>query len=80
MPAWLVVCVANNPTSPGAVTYLRPVSSWFRIASVVWRCSLYDLHYFTISSHSFRLLKHPNIVQLLETFEDKHKVYLIMEL
>ena len=25
-------------------------------------------------------LKHPNIVQLLETFEDKHKVYLIMEL
>ncbi|XP_021917742.1 calcium/calmodulin-dependent protein kinase type 1 isoform X3 [Zootermopsis nevadensis] len=27
-----------------------------------------------------RRLKHPNIVQLLETFEDKHKVYLIMEL
>ncbi|KAK0075429.1 hypothetical protein PV326_011601, partial [Microctonus aethiopoides] len=25
-------------------------------------------------------LTHPNIVQLLETFEDKHKVYLIMEL
>ncbi|XP_065339279.1 calcium/calmodulin-dependent protein kinase type 1 isoform X1 [Cloeon dipterum] len=25
-------------------------------------------------------LKHPNIVQLLETFEDKHKVYLVMEL
>nr|XP_018916993.1 PREDICTED: calcium/calmodulin-dependent protein kinase type 1-like isoform X4 [Bemisia tabaci] len=27
-----------------------------------------------------RRLTHPNIVQLLETFEDKHKVYLIMEL
>ncbi|XP_033213576.1 calcium/calmodulin-dependent protein kinase type 1 isoform X2 [Belonocnema kinseyi] len=27
-----------------------------------------------------RRLKHPNIVQLLETFEDKHKVYLVMEL
>jgi len=27
-----------------------------------------------------RKLKHPNIVQLLETFEDKHKVYLVMEL
>ncbi|XP_060521515.1 calcium/calmodulin-dependent protein kinase type 1-like [Cylas formicarius] len=27
-----------------------------------------------------RKLKHPNIVQLLETFEDKNKVYLIMEL
>lgn len=27
-----------------------------------------------------RRLKHPNIVQLLETFEDKQKVYLIMEL
>lgn len=27
-----------------------------------------------------RRLKHPNIVQLLETFEDKTKVYLIMEL
>ncbi|CAG9763126.1 unnamed protein product [Ceutorhynchus assimilis] len=27
-----------------------------------------------------RKLKHPNIVQLLETFEDKTKVYLIMEL
>ncbi|XP_052121845.1 calcium/calmodulin-dependent protein kinase type 1 [Frankliniella occidentalis] len=25
-------------------------------------------------------LTHPNIVQLLETFEDKHKVYLVMEL
>ncbi|XP_034940146.1 calcium/calmodulin-dependent protein kinase type 1-like isoform X5 [Chelonus insularis] len=27
-----------------------------------------------------RRLTHPNIVQLLETFEDKHKVYLVMEL
>ncbi|XP_017884963.1 calcium/calmodulin-dependent protein kinase type 1 [Ceratina calcarata] len=27
-----------------------------------------------------RRLQHPNIVQLLETFEDKHKVYLVMEL
>ncbi|XP_015435981.1 PREDICTED: calcium/calmodulin-dependent protein kinase type 1 isoform X1 [Dufourea novaeangliae] len=27
-----------------------------------------------------RRLMHPNIVQLLETFEDKHKVYLVMEL
>ncbi|KAL0128374.1 hypothetical protein PUN28_003576 [Cardiocondyla obscurior] len=27
-----------------------------------------------------RWLTHPNIVQLLETFEDKHKVYLVMEL
>ncbi|XP_043250333.1 calcium/calmodulin-dependent protein kinase I isoform X2 [Colletes latitarsis] len=27
-----------------------------------------------------RRLSHPNIVQLLETFEDKHKVYLVMEL
>jgi len=27
-----------------------------------------------------RRLKHPNIVQLLETFEDKSKVYLVMEL
>lgn len=27
-----------------------------------------------------RKLRHPNIVQLLETFEDKNKVYLIMEL
>lgn len=27
-----------------------------------------------------RKLKHSNIVQLLETFEDKHKVYLVMEL
>ncbi|XP_008477239.1 calcium/calmodulin-dependent protein kinase type 1-like [Diaphorina citri] len=25
-------------------------------------------------------LTHPNIVQLIETFEDKHKVYLVMEL
>ncbi|GBO34459.1 Calcium/calmodulin-dependent protein kinase type 1, partial [Araneus ventricosus] len=25
-------------------------------------------------------LKHPNIVQLVETFEDKNKVYLVMEL
>jgi len=25
-------------------------------------------------------LKHPNIVQLLETYEDKSKVYLVMEL
>lgn len=28
----------------------------------------------------FARLTHPNIVQLLETFEDKQKVYLIMEL
>lgn len=27
-----------------------------------------------------RKLKHPNIVQLLETYEDKNKVYLVMEL
>ncbi|KAL1418249.1 hypothetical protein MTO96_026060 [Rhipicephalus appendiculatus] len=27
-----------------------------------------------------RRLKHPNIVQLLETYEDKNKVYLVMEL
>lgn len=27
-----------------------------------------------------RKLKHPNIVQLLETFEDRNKVYLVMEL
>ncbi|GFV88007.1 hypothetical protein TNCV_3241571 [Trichonephila clavipes] len=27
-----------------------------------------------------RRLKHPNIVQLVETFEDKNKVYLVMEL
>ncbi|KAL6257949.1 hypothetical protein P5V15_011547 [Pogonomyrmex californicus] len=27
-----------------------------------------------------RRLTHPNIVQLLETYEDKHKVYLVMEL
>jgi len=27
-----------------------------------------------------RRLKHPNIVQLLETYEDKSKVYLVMEL
>ncbi|KAK7863131.1 hypothetical protein R5R35_002013 [Gryllus longicercus] len=32
------------------------------------------------SSEETPWLKHPNIVQLLETFEDKHKVYLIMEL
>ncbi|CAG2162462.1 unnamed protein product [Oppiella nova] len=27
-----------------------------------------------------RKLKHSNIVQLVETFEDKNKVYLVMEL
>ncbi|XP_018312659.1 calcium/calmodulin-dependent protein kinase type 1 isoform X1 [Mycetomoellerius zeteki] len=32
------------------------------------------------SSGEKRWLTHPNIVQLLETFEDKHKVYLVMEL
>ncbi|KZC13366.1 Calcium/calmodulin-dependent protein kinase type 1 [Dufourea novaeangliae] len=30
--------------------------------------------------HTCYRLMHPNIVQLLETFEDKHKVYLVMEL
>lgn len=28
----------------------------------------------------FSRLTHPNIVQLLETYEDKAKVYLVMEL
>ncbi|XP_011640496.1 calcium/calmodulin-dependent protein kinase type 1 isoform X1 [Pogonomyrmex barbatus] len=32
------------------------------------------------SSGEKRWLTHPNIVQLLETYEDKHKVYLVMEL
>ncbi|XP_039299068.1 calcium/calmodulin-dependent protein kinase type 1 isoform X1 [Nilaparvata lugens] len=32
------------------------------------------------SSEETTWLTHPNIVQLLETFEDKHKVYLVMEL
>lgn len=30
--------------------------------------------------HVYFRLTHPNIVQLLETFEDKSKVYLVMEL
>nr|AQS60695.1 calcium/calmodulin-dependent protein kinase type 1 isoform X3 [Sogatella furcifera] len=34
----------------------------------------------TDSSEETTWLTHPNIVQLLETFEDKHKVYLVMEL
>jgi len=36
-------------------------------------------HNMKLFNFTFRLT-HPNIVQLLETYEDKSKVYLVMEL
>lgn len=45
---------------------------------------LYSLHYYTAITHkpstSNCRLKHPNIVQLLDVFDDKTYVYLVMEL
>ncbi|EEC03223.1 phosphorylase kinase gamma subunit, putative [Ixodes scapularis] len=42
--------------------------------------SLIQITFALPCSFFFSRLKHPNIVQLLETYEDKNKVYLVMEL
>ena len=59
---------------------LHPVHSSCLLAGYSLALSFFVIFvFFSVFWFSDRL-KHPNIVQLLETYEDKSKVYLVMEL
>lgn len=71
----------KQQTTPSAIMFLFLLISKSSM-HVKFKCKIECqpqwLLLFTVYVY-FRLT-HPNIVQLLETFEDKHKVYLVMEL